>query len=98
MPGIYSLQITAPAYLVGNHQIRLQNITDGITQLWGSSAFSSGIGSATTSTIDDYCIVSRTTTFEVQHKCSVTENSDGLGVAAGFGSSEKYTTVRVTAH
>ena len=95
-PGLYSLQITAPAYQVGSHQIRLQNVTNNTTALWGTSAFSSNnSGSQTSSGILAQLSVSLPTTFEIQHQCSITEANDGFGIATGFGDFEVYTTVRI---
>lgn len=96
-PGNYSVLVNAPAYRVGNHQTRLQNITDNITAMWGTTAFSNAsIGSMTSSNINGQLSVSKLTTFAVQHKCVSTENSDGFGIAAGFGAAEIYTSVTIT--
>lgn len=94
--GFYQVHVTAPAYKVGNHQIRLQNITNGITTAWGSSAFASPTGSVTNSYLDVQLSLGSPTTFEVQHMCAITEANDGLGIAAGFGAAEIYTNVTIT--
>lgn len=94
--GLYEIQIIAPAYRVGNHQVRLQNITDGLTAMVGTTAFSNAsIGSMTSSYIYGQLSVSKLTTFAVQHMCSTTELNDGFGIAAGFGSAEIYTSVSI---
>lgn len=98
-PGSYDILITAPAYRVGNHQMRLQNVTDNITALWGSTAFSNtSIGSMTSSYINGQLLVSKLTSFTVQHMCSSTESNDGFGIAAGFSAAEIYTFVTITPH
>lgn len=94
-PGSYSLFIMAPAYKVGNHQLRLQNVTDGITQAWGTSSFAVIAGGISFSTIDCVIMIDKITTFEVQHQCSRTEANDGFGIANNFGP-EIYTTIRIT--
>ena len=95
--GNYSVHVSAPAYLVGNHQIQLQNLTDGVTALIGSTAFSNpSNGSMTSSVINAQLTVSKLTTFAVQHFCAQTEVNDGFGIAAGFGSAEIYTSVTIT--
>lgn len=97
--GRYSIYITAPAYKVGNHQIRLRNITDDMTMLVGTSAFSgTSVGSVNNSIIDGLLSLNKSCVFEVQHKCSTTEPNDGLGIATGFGEPEVYTTVKIVPH
>lgn len=96
LPGYYLVLISAPAYKVGLHQIRLQNITDGITTAFGTSAIASTQGSSMTySGIETNVLVGKITTFEVQHQCTTTELNDGFGIAGGFGN-EIYTTVKIT--
>jgi uncharacterized delta-60 repeat protein len=97
-PGTYSVQVSAPGYQVGGHQIRLQNISTGTTALTGTSAFSSNAGgSQTNSVIIGKIPVGQTSVFEVQHMCTLTQNNDGLGIASGFGQYEVYTAVRIDA-
>ena len=95
-PGIYTIAATAPAYKVDNHQIRLQNITNSVTTLMGTSAFSPNSGgSMTSSYINGQFAVSIPMVFEIQHMCTTTEANDGLGIASGFGN-EIYTIVKIT--
>jgi uncharacterized delta-60 repeat protein len=93
-PGNYTVRISAPAYKVGLHQIRLQNITDEITLAYGSSAIANASGSITFSIVEANISVNKVTTLEVQHQCTVTEQFDGFGIAGGFGN-EVYTTVNI---
>jgi uncharacterized delta-60 repeat protein len=94
--GQYSIYISAPAYKVGNHQIRLRNVTDDATELVGTSAVSSVTSeSVNNSLIDGLLSLNKSCAFEVQHRCSISEPVDGLGVATGFGENEIYTTVKI---
>ncbi len=94
-PGTYTIQISAPAYKVGLHQVRLQNITDGSTIAYGSSAIANSSGGATYSLIETNILINKVTTLAIQHQCTVTEANDGFGIAGGFGD-EVYTTVKIT--
>ena len=96
-PGTYDILISVPAYRVGNHQARLQNITDGITVSYGASVFSSSsISTVSISVIGTSLTLLKPTTFQVQHKCMITEANDGLGIAAGIGAAEVYTQIKIT--
>ncbi len=94
LPGQYHLYIVAPAYKVGIHQIRLQDITDNYTVALGNSSIAGTQGGANYSTIDTIFTVSKQTVFEIQHQCTITETGDGFGIAAGF-SNEIYTQARI---
>lgn len=89
--GTYEADISAPAHWVSLHQARLQNITDGTTTLLGSSEYTyNGIQSR--SVIRGRFTIASSKVFEVQHQCSSTHSSDGLGKACSFGT-EVYTIV-----
>jgi hypothetical protein len=92
--GFWLFDIECPAYNVNGHQAQLLNITDGIVAAIGTT---------------EYCLTTQTKsrircrvtidvglvkTFEVQHRCTVTEATNGLGVAAGIGT-EVYTSVLI---
>lgn len=95
-PGIYEIWVSGPAYRVGNHQIRLQNMTDNITALWGTSTYSNTTnGSQTSSIINGDLYINKLTTFQVQHMAQSTAANDGFGIATGFGNSEIYTVVKI---
>lgn len=94
-PGTYTFRISAPAYRVGLHQIRLQNVTDNQTMAYGASAIANANGSITFSTLEANITVTKVTNLQVQHRCTTTEENDGYGIAGGFGD-EIYTTVKIT--
>lgn len=95
--GTYEVDILAPALRVNQHQARLQNITDGATTILGTSEFSeqSGTISTTPSVVRGVFTIAAAKTFEVQHRCSVTQAVNGFGGANSFGSGEVYTTVLI---
>ncbi len=102
--GRYYLSASAPAFGVGNHQIRLQNITLGKTEVYGSNAYSGGtvVGAdnilpmLTRSTLYHSFIVPVDCVFEIQHYAEQTRNTDGFGMAMSFaGNDEVYTQVQV---
>lgn len=93
--GTYLISARAPANDVNNHKIRLRDVTNNVTVLNGSSEQTSLNGVDTSSIIDDIFTINNSTTFEIQHQCQTTENTDGFGNACGFGVNEVYTVVNL---
>lgn len=83
-PGTYFISAITPAYQVGAHQSRLFNTGSSTTAILGTSA------------VEGVCIlkgmitVVATSTFELQHRCSITKAADGLGKGAAFGEDNIY--------
>jgi len=96
-PGTYRFDVRAPAFVSSNHQARLYNVTDALSEITGSTAFShNGYPSLTTSHIQGIVTLAAETTFEIQHQCTTTHTLDvGFGYAASFGEPEVYTQVYV---
>lgn len=96
-PGVYEISVAAPAYMCGAHKIRLQNITSNETIKVGTAAFSSSEtgGAVSNSLLEAAVVVTNENNFEIQHRCSVTRNNDGFGIATGFDESEVYTIVKI---
>lgn len=91
LAGTYRVRIECPAYRVGQHQSRLQNITDSATTLIGTSNVSqTTIDAMCTSLIAGKFTIAGTKTFEIQHRCTTTGSSSGFGLAANF-TTEVYT-------
>ena len=90
--GTYRLRASAPAYEVGGHQARWQNVSDGVTVAVGTSEQTAG--GQTRSVIAARFTISASKTFALQQQGSATRSSDGLGVAAGFGT-EVYSEVEL---
>lgn len=91
--GTYEIQAIAPANCVDMHQTRLQNITDGTTTIIGSNAWaSSGLYFNTDSLVVGRFTITSTKTFEIQHRCAVTNATFGFGGLSNF-TTEVYTQV-----
>ncbi len=96
--GTYRISARGPGFGIGNHKIRLQNITDGATTLLGNSAFTGS--TATTQEVNiahlfgEFTITSAKA-FELQHRCSTTVATIGLGNATSFGVTEIYAEVEL---
>ena len=84
VPGLYEISITAPARLVGAHQIRLVNVDSNTTVGLGTA-----VNSAAATTTSELYIVFKievTTKFEVQHRCATTSlNTNAKGYAIPWG-------------
>lgn len=85
--GTYRCNISCPAWAVGRHQARLQNITAGNTLLLGTSEWTNtgGSGAETRSVIAGRFSLSTATVIQVQHQGVTTEATNGFGVEAGSG-------------
>jgi hypothetical protein len=101
--GIYYVDITSPALGVGCHQIRFQNITDNITEAFGTSECSSTDEHCSRSVasfhlnVKDTLIPSVTSkSFQLQHRCDGGRPGDGFGRACKFGdNNELYSVIKI---
>jgi hypothetical protein len=102
--GLYVFEWIAPAHAanteVGNVQSGLYNVTDGIFEKMGSSGSVSQGGSNTTADNPSFgyhilSVISTPKTFEIQHKCSSSAPTWGLGRAGFTGEPEIYTQVEI---
>lgn len=98
--GTYEIEWRAPALSVRQHQSRLQNVTDGTTICYGSSAYADDVDSAaesitiqTDSTGKFRFTVAASKALEIQHQCTNTKATNGYGSATGYGGTEIYTRV-----
>ena len=92
--GTYRIFASSPAFSVNQHKIKLRNITDSIDTIIGSCA------SALSSTQSDSFLtgvftISTSKSFEIQHYCTTSSNTNGLGLASNFGVVEIYTQVEL---
>lgn len=92
--GRYVVFAQAPAYQCDINQLRLQNITDGTTQVIGQVSHSAFIGfggivdASLIALLSGFFIIEESKTFELQHQCQTTASPltvSGLGFAGGFG-------------
>jgi len=94
--GEYELRCAAPAFGVGAHQARLQNITDATTTAFGTTALSSTSSSSqTNSIINALFTITAQKTFEIQHQATTTNTTNGFGSAHSFGGNEIYTLMSI---
>ncbi len=93
--GTYLIQWSAPAIYVGRHQSQLYDVTGATDLAKGSSEYNDiSSGSTTKSMGFDIVTLTANNTFEIQHQCSTTRTSNGLGSYGNFAA-EKYTMVTI---
>ncbi len=91
--GTYEIWASAPAFQVNQHQARLQNITDTVTTLVGTTEYSNVAGyGMSASIIVGRFVIASSKTFEIQHQGAGTVATQGFGLPANF-TTEIYTQV-----
>lgn len=93
--GRYFIEAEAPVNFASSHQARIQNITDGATALLGGNQYSGGGGVGNRATVTGVVTITSAKVFELQHRCSTTDATDGFGLAGSFGT-EVYSQVVIT--
>ena len=95
--GKYRIKVKAPALKVSAHKSKLRNITDSTDDLIGASEYNDASSSAatTSSFIEGIIEISSTKTFEIQHRCYTSNNTNGFGPSTGFGVDEIFTQVEI---
>jgi len=94
--GTYECVISTPAWRVGRHQARLQNVTDASTVLVGTTEYASNLdasgsfGPMTRSLIIGRFTIAASKELEVQHRVETTKTNNGFGVGCNF-TTEVYT-------
>lgn len=103
--GTYDIEVSAPAYFVDTHQIRLLDFVAGTvklsvngSELYGSSEFSNNDVAAQTRSVlkGRFSVIDiANNQFQIQHRVQTTRSAqpDGFGQPANFGNIEVYTTV-----
>jgi hypothetical protein len=96
--GVYDIEAIAPFYRVNTNKIRLQNITDGVTEIIGDSMYAEGSYNVSVhSKLIGSLTLTSTKTFAIQYIAGVAFATSGLGVAGNWaGTSEVYTQVKIT--
>lgn len=90
--GTYECWISAPAFNVNRHMIRLQDITDVSTIIPGTSELATDAVDITPrSFIHHKFTLSVSSALEVQHRCQLTQAANGFGVESNVGVVETYT-------
>lgn len=92
--GTYHCEASAPAHQVANHQLKLR-ASDGTDLLVGTSArVDNVLDLVTRSFVSGRFTITGTRSIELQHRCTNTRSTDGLGVAGNFGVVEVYADIR----
>lgn len=92
--GTYEAEIFCPAYQVNRHRARLQDITNGVTLLMGTSEYTSPTdGVVSSSKIVGRFVLTASTVIEVQHYCNQTRATLGYGIASSLGTGNEVYTV-----
>jgi hypothetical protein len=94
--GEYYIEGSAPAVICNNHIARIRNVTDSTDAVLGSSEVATS--AATTQTRSVFfgkVVITSAKTFELQHRCLTTRNTDGFGTASTFAT-EVYSIVKIT--
>lgn len=92
--GTYRIVARAPAYKVAKHQVKIANISDVTDTAIGTTAQTAAADAIMTdSWVRTRFTLAGAKTFELQHRCSATEATDGFGLNCGFGVVEVYAEV-----
>lgn len=84
-PGNFRCQGSVPSYYSGPNQARLQNVTDSVTTLLGTSEIvNTGIAVQTRTFIFGLMTSTAPKLYEIQHRVTNTKATNGLGVPANF--------------
>jgi hypothetical protein len=95
--GTFQVLATAPAHAVEKHKIRLQNTTAATTIAIGNNAQTANAVSVMTfSQLQATFVLTTSSDIELQHRCSFTKSSDGLGINSSFSDSEIYSQITIT--
>ena len=87
--GIWQIYIRAPAIGVGDHELRVYNITDNTIQIkgefydCGAAISTGGDPSLTFAQIDGIIVLTSPKVFEIQHICETSRSGFGFGTCAG---------------
>lgn len=85
--GTYFIRASAPAYAVGEHQIKLRNTSSSSDAILGTVEDADAANLVQNrSTLSGVLVLVAATTFELQHQCETTNTGDGLGKGVSLGS------------
>jgi len=94
--GTYYIDASAPAFKVNQHRAKLYNITLASDIMLGTSTISESMSDQTDSRshVSGNFTLNTTTIIELQHQCTTTKATNGLGIAGSFGE-EIYTDCKI---
>ena len=94
--GSYLIKASAPVYQVNFHQVRLYNVTDTATAIVGYQAYGGASAAVQTrSELSGRITITDTKTFELQHRCSATRTTNGLGNGVDLGEVNLFAMVEI---
>ena len=95
--GTYVITGRAPAHRVDGHKTRLRDISNAITLIQGSTAFSDDQPHNTQSDsfLNGVITLTTQTQLQLQHRCQSTKATDGLGVSVNLGEPELYAEIKI---
>lgn len=94
--GTYLIQWSAPALVVERHQTRLWDVTGATNLAQGSGEYADPTGGVQNRSMGfDIVTLTANNTFEIQHRCSTTRNTNGLGTSVNLGDDEIYAMVTI---
>lgn len=97
-PGTYKIRARAPAVKVDIHKAKIRNITDSVDAIVGNAQQTSttaGSQSTNDAWVEGVITIATSKTFELQHRCTSTFASNGLGTTATLGENEIFATVEI---
>jgi hypothetical protein len=92
--GTYFIYAFAPGYNVGTHSIKLRNTTDSSDTILGIGSYNND-GASTISIVVGRFTIAAQKVFEIQHRTTSAQATNGLGVSKGFGDTNIYTNVQI---
>ena len=95
--GTFYIDWSCPAFRVTEHKSRLYNITSAAAVQYGSSEYClmSTAKAQTRSFGSTKIVLGATATFKLEHRCTTTIATEGLGRMAGYSEVEVYTIVNI---
>lgn len=96
--GKYVIEAQAPGFYCQLHKAKLYNTTDSLDAIIGSSELTATTTSEslTYSFVKGVLTLTKSTTFELQHQCSITRATDGFGQNSNFSVVEVYSQIKIT--
>lgn len=93
--GTYYYDITAPAYRVDAHKLRLNNVTDVSVQATGRNMYTEGVSNVSTDAkMTGRFTIASPKAFDLEHFTNATHTGTGLGPSVNDGSAEVYADVK----
>jgi hypothetical protein len=93
--GKYVIEAKAPSFNVAYNKSAIYNITDSNFVEIGTEAYS-GADNTTFSFVDSVVTITKSTTFELQHRCETTNATIGFGITNVIPEVSVYSIVKIT--